>query len=310
VFDFHAVVPGRRARLAVAVLAVVSLTGACGLVGGDDDSSAGDSATNTLTVGSANFTESIVLGEIYAQLLESKGITVSRKLNIGAREVYLTAIEDGSVDLLPEYIGSLLAYYSPDAGATAEDEVYSDLKTALPDGLEVLDKSKAADNDVLVVTKETAAKYDLHSLSDLAGISDDLTVGAAPEFRARTTGLVGLKTLYGVDLNFKPLDAGGPLTLKAIKNGDIQIGEFFSTQPVVKDEGFVILDDPKHLSPAENVVPLIRTDAVTPEITDALDKLSATLTSDDLVKLITKIDVDKQSVADVAKQFLTDKGLI
>ncbi len=301
---------GRRVRLAAAAVAMVCLTASCGLFGGDDSSSSGDSTTKTVTVGSGNFTESIVLGEMCAQLLESKGITVSRKLNIGAREVYLGAIEDGSVDLLPEYIGSLLAFYNPDAGVTAKADVENALKSALPDGLEVLDTSPAADNDVLVVTKETAAKYNLHSLSQLAGISDPLTVGAAPEFRARTTGLVGLKDLYGADLDFKPLDAGGPLTLKAIKSGDIQIGEFFSTQPVVKDEGFVILDDPKHLSPANNIVPLIRKDAVTPAITEALNKMSASLTSEDLVGLITKIYVDTQNVSDVAKQYLTDKGLI
>lgn len=307
--DIHLAL-GRWVRLAVAAVAMVCLTASCGLFGGDDSSSSGDSTTKTVTVGSANFTEAIVLGEIYAQLLESKGMTVSRKLNIGAREVYLGAIEDGSVDLLPEYTGNLLAYYEPDTKATAKGEVYSALKTALPSSLEVLDQAPGADNDVLVVTKQTAAKYNLHSLSDLAGISDTLTVGAGPEFRARTTGLVGLQTLYGADLDFKPLDAGGPLTLKAMQDGDVQIGEFFSTQPVIKDEGFVILDDPKHLSPANNIVPLIRKDAVTPAITDALNKMSASLTSEDLVGLITKIDVDKQNVSDVAKQYLTDKGLI
>jgi osmoprotectant transport system substrate-binding protein len=297
-------------------LAIAMMSTACGLFGGDSSGGSssgrdcGDSDTNTIAVGSGNFTESILLGEMYAQVLESKGLDVTRKLNIGNRETYIGAIEDCSIDLLPEYTGSLLLYYDPNSTATDPDQVYSDLKAAIPDGLEVLDPSPAADNDVLVVTQETADKYNLHSLDDLAGISDTLTVGAAPEFKDRKTGLVGLKDLYGVDLPFKPLDAGGPLTLKALQSGDIQIGEFFSTQPVIGDENFVILDDPKHLSPAENVVPYIGKDADTDEITSTLNDLSAGLTSQDLMEMIRKVDVDKQSVGDVAKAYLTSKGMI
>jgi osmoprotectant transport system substrate-binding protein len=292
-------------------LAVMFMSTGCGLFGGGSSGrDCKDSDTNTITVGSGNFTESILLGEMYAQVLESKGLDVTRKLNIGNRETYIGAIEDCSIDLLPEYTGSLLLFYDPKSTATDPDEVYSDLKAAIPDGLEVLDKSPAADNDVLVVTQETADTYNLHSLDDLAGISDSLTVGAAPEFKDRTTGLVGLKDLYGVDLPFKPLDAGGPLTLKALQNGDIQIGEFFSTQPVIGDEGFVILDDPEHLSPAENIVPYIGKDANTDEITSTLNDLSAGLTSEDLMDMIRKVDVDKQSVGDVAKEYLTGKGMI
>jgi osmoprotectant transport system substrate-binding protein len=292
-------------------LAVMLMSTGCGLFGGGSSGrDCKDSDTNTITVGSGNFTESILLGEMYAQVLESKGLDVTRKLNIGNRETYIGAIEDCSIDLLPEYTGSLLLFYDPKSTATDPDEVYSDLKAAIPDGLEVLDKSPAADNDVLVVTQETADTYNLHSLDDLAGISDSLTVGAAPEFKDRTTGLVGLKDLYGVDLPFKPLDAGGPLTLKALQNGDIQIGEFFSTQPVIGDEGFVILDDPEHLSPAENIVPYIGKDANTDEITSTLNDLSAGLTSEDLMDMIRKVDVDKQSVGDVAKEYLTGKGMI
>jgi osmoprotectant transport system substrate-binding protein len=297
-------------------LAIAMMSTGCGLFGGDSSGGSssgrdcGDSDTNSIAVGSGNFTESILLGEMYAQVLESKGLDVTRKLNIGNRETYIGAIEDCSIDLLPEYTGSLLLYYDPNSTATAPDQVYNDLKAAIPDGLEVLDPSPAADNDVLVVTQETADKYNLHSLDDLAGISDTLTVGAAPEFKDRKTGLVGLKDLYGVDLPFKPLDAGGPLTLKALQNGDIQIGEFFSTQPVIGDENFVILADPKHLSPAENVVPYIGKDADTDEITSTLNDLSAGLTSQDLMEMIRKVDVDKQSVGDVAKAYLTSKGMI
>jgi osmoprotectant transport system substrate-binding protein len=298
-------------------LAVAMMSTGCGLFGGDSSGGSsssgrdcGDSDTSTITVGSANFTESILLGEMYAQVLESNGLDVTRKLNIGNRETYIAAIEDCSIDLLPEYTGSLLLYYDPESTATEPDQVYNDLQAAIPDGLEVLEMSPAADNDVLVVTQETADKYNLHSLTELADISDTLTVGAAPEFRDRKTGLVGLKELYGVDLPFKPLDAGGPLTLKALQNGDIQIGEFFSTQPIIGDENFVILDDPKHLSPAENIVPYIGRDANTDEITSSLNDLSAALTSQDLMDMIRKVDVEKQSVEDVANEYLTSNNMI
>jgi osmoprotectant transport system substrate-binding protein len=310
----------RGAKYAVQVgvigLAIMMMSTGCGLFGGDSGGSSssgrdcGDSDTNTITVGSGNFTESILLGEMYGQVLEADGLSVTRDLNIGNREVYIGAIEDCSIDLLPEYTGSLLFYYDPESTATAPDAVYNDLVDAIPAGLEVLEKSPAADNDVLVVTQETANKYNLHSLSDLANIDDTLTVGAAPEFRDRKTGLVGLKELYGVDLPFKPLDAGGPLTLKALQNGDIQIGEFFSTQPVIGDENFVVLADPKHLSPAENVVPYIGRDANTDEITATLNDLSASLTSQDLMDMIRKVDVEKQSVDDVAKEYLASNNMI
>jgi osmoprotectant transport system substrate-binding protein len=306
----------RAVQVGAIGLAIAMMSTGCGLFGGGSSGSSssgrdcGDSDTSTIAVGSGNFTESILLGEMYAQVLESNGLDVTRKLNIGNRETYIGAIEDCSIDLLPEYTGSLLLYYDPTSTATDPDQVYNDLMAAIPDGLEVLQKSPASDNDVLVVTQETADKYNLHSLNDLAGISDTLTVGAAPEFKTRKTGLVGLKELYGVDLPFKPLDAGGPLTLKALQNGDIQIGDFFSTQPVIGDENLVILDDPKHLSSAENVVPYIGKDANTDEITSTLNDLSAALTSEDLMDMIRKVDVDKQSVEDVANEYLTNNGMI
>ena len=307
----------RRSLLALALAGGVSLTAtACG--GGDDplatDTGSGDStATSAVIVGSANFPESELLAEMYAQVLEGSGAKVQRKFNIGAREVYLKALDDGSIDLLPEYNGALLAALSEGGapeGVSSPEQVYEALQEVLPDGTETLTQSAAEDKDTLSVTAETQAKYQLTSIADLAAVAGELVCGAGPEFQERYQGLVGLKELYAVEFKeFRALDAGGPLTVGALADGTIQVGNVFSTDSAIETNGFVVLEDPKNLFLAENIVPLIRTSKNTPEITAALDGLSAKLTTENLTEYLAKVQVDKQSSATVAKAFLTANGL-
>ncbi|WP_436532295.1 ABC transporter substrate-binding protein [Actinoplanes sp. HUAS TT8] len=308
-----------RIRTIGAAIAGVSLAlslTACGadsdpLASGDSNSSASASA---VTVGSANFAESELLAEIYSQALESKGVQVKRQFNIGARELYLKALQDGSIDLLPEYNGALLAALSTGGvpeGVSSPTDVLAALKKVLPTGTEVLDQSAAEDKDTLTVTSATATKYNLKSIEDLKAVAPTLKVGAGPEFQERYQGLKGLESVYGVKFKeFKALDAGGPLTMKALVDGNIDVGNIFSTDSGIATNKLVVLEDPKNLYTSQNVIPLIRTEAKNDKVSAALNAVSAKLTTENLTTYLAKVQVDKQDSATVAKAFLTDNGLL
>ena len=189
-----------RPLSAVAVLAVLALNACGGGESSEDPFSEGEGGGDTIVVGSANFPENELLMEMYAQALEAQDVSVDTQPNIGAREVYMKAFEDGDIDLLPEYNGALLSYLvAPDLvpeDVTSPDEVYDALQDELPEGSETLPQSEAEDKDTLTVTQETAEKYDLQSIADLEPVADQLVVGAGADFRERFQGLIGLKEVY------------------------------------------------------------------------------------------------------------------
>jgi osmoprotectant transport system substrate-binding protein len=305
----------RRSLATVAVLAVLGLS-ACG--GGDDSAddpfSEGEGGGDTIVVGSANFPENELLMQMYAQALEAKGVTVETQPNIGAREVYMKAFEDGDIDLLPEYNGALLSYLvAPDLvpeDVTSPDEVYDALQKELPEGSETLPQSEAEDKDTLTVTSETAEKYDLESIADLEPVADQLVVGAGPEFRERFQGLIGLEKVYGLQFEeFKPLDAGGPLTVGALEDGSIDVANIFSTDSAIETNDWVVLDDPENLYLSQNILPLIQSDVVTPEVEEALNGVSEALTTDNLTEALARVQVDKEDPVTVAEDFLEENGL-
>ena len=304
----------RRRTFLVGALAAAGLAlTACG-DGGDALAPAATSSTSaaadTIVVGSANFPESVLLAQMYASALKAKGVNVSTKLNIGSRETYIPALQDGSIDLLPEYNGALLSYFSKSPKATDSEGVYAELKAALPKDLMLLEQSTAEDKDTLTVTKETAAKYQLKSIADLAGKSQNLTIGAAPEFKTRRAGLVGLKEVYGLTFKeFKPLDNGGPLTVNSVKDGKVDIGNIYSTDSSIEVNDFVSLEDPKSLFLAQNIVPVITATKATPTVTAALNALSAKLTTDVLTAELKKVQVDKADPATVAQDWVKANGL-
>jgi len=268
------------------------------------------SASGSIVVGSANFPENQLLAEIYAGALEAKGVKVSKKLNIGSREVYIPALQQGAIDLIPEYTGVLSQYFNKNAKATDADGVYNELKAALPSTLTVLDKSAAEDKDAVVVTKDTANKYHLKSIADLQPHAKDLTLGGPPEWKTRPTGVPGLKKLYNLDFkSFRALDTGGPLTVQALKNGQVDAADLFTTDPSIAANSFVILDDPKHLFAAQNVVPLVTKAKVTDTISSALNGVSAKLDTATLGELVKEVVVDKKDAAAVAKEFLSKNSL-
>ena len=295
---------------AATVVAAVLPLSACG--GDPTTASSGDSST--ITIGSANFPENELLAEIYSQALEAKDVKVNRKFNIGARERYLKALDDGSIDMIPEYNGALLAALSGQdvpKDISTPQELYDALQKVLPKGTETLEQSPAEDKDTLTVTGETASKYNLKTIEDLKPVASQLTLGGGPEFAKRYQGVVGLKSLYGVTFkSFKPLDPGGPLTKAALKKGDIQVANIFSTDSSIETDKLVVLEDTKNLFLAQNVVPVIRSSKVNADVTSALNDVSKALTTEDLTKYLAEVAVDKKDSATVAKEFLSDKGIV
>lgn len=299
-----------RMLLAVGSAAALLALTACG--GSDDSSDPLDSSGNgnEVTVGSANFQENVLLAEIYAQALEAKGVKVKRQFNIGAREVVYTQLRKGSLTVLPEYNGALLAYLDKAATATTSDEVDAALKTKLPAGLTLLNRAAAEDKDSITVTKETASKYKLKTLDDLKPVAKDLVLGGPPEFKTRVQGVVGLKDRYGVEFkSFKSLDVAGPITVSALKKGDVQAANLFTTDPAVPDNDFVVLEDTKGLFSAQNVTPLVYKKGVDAKVTDALNAVSAKLDTPTLAELVKKVVSDKQDADTVAKDWLSTAGL-
>jgi osmoprotectant transport system substrate-binding protein len=299
--------------LVLVVVAVSLLAVAAGCGGGQDAlQEGGGGGSKGFVVGSANFPEQLILGNMYADVVEDQGVEVERRLNLGTRDVVFPALESGELTLVPEYNGALLSYLSKgESDVTSPEETTKNLKEELPKGLIALQASEAQDKDALVVTQQTADKYDLKTTSDLAPVADKLVLGGPPEMPERPDGLPGLKRVYGIEFEeFKPLDAGGPLTTEALANGDIDVGRFFTSQGLIDARGWVVLDDDKELSPAQNIIPIIRKQDSSAKIEDALDKLSATLTTEDLVKLNRRVEVDKEDPEVVAKDYLEQKGLL
>ena len=310
----------KRTTLALALTTVAALAAsACGSGGGSDPLATGGATTSapsgtagggSIVVGSANFPENALLAEIYAGALKAKGVTVSTKLNIGSRETYIPALQDGSIDLIPEYTGVLTQYFAKTLKATDADGVYTELQAAVPDTLTVLDKSAAEDKDAVVVTKETAAENNLTSIADLQPVAKDLTLGGPPEWKTRPTGVPGLKSVYNVEFKtFRPLDAGGPLSVQALKNGQVDAANLFTTDPSIAANGFVVLADPKSLFAAQNVVPLITKAKVNDTVSGALNAVSAKLDTPTLADMVKQVVVDKKDAAVVAKEFLTKNSL-
>lgn len=267
-------------------------------------------ASDTIVIGSANFQESVLLAQIYAEALTAKGVKVSTRLNIGSRETYIPGLLDGSIDLIPEYSGVLLQYFDKSATAVSSADVYAALQKALPSGLIVLNYSQAEDKDSIAVTQSTASQYHLTSIGDLAPVAGKLTLGGPPEFKTRPDGVPGLQKNYGVTFGtFKTLDAGGPLTVNALKNGQIDAGDLFTTDPSITQNNFVVLADPKNNFAAQNVLPLINKAKANETVTATLNAVSAKLTTQALIELNTKVSTDKQDPDAVAKQWLASVGL-
>ena len=298
--------------LAAAIIAASTLTAGC--IGAGPTGTGHPAGARTIVVGvSGAFAENQLVAEMYAQVLEHAGFTVVREFDLRSREVSQSALDAGQIDLKPEYLSSLLLFLDSNAQASSDPtDVAGQIGDRLgPTGISVLAPSPAQDTNQFVANAETAQEFDLTTLSSLAPVADRLTIGAPPECPLRPFCLPGLRDVYGILFgDFEPLDAGGPLTVAALRADDVQIGLMFSTDPSIEANGFVPLLDDRHLQDAENITPVIRTEKLDDEVRRSLDAVSARLSSDIVTELVGKIVIDGQDVATVAKAFLDSNGFL
>ena len=302
----------RRWNLAILAAVLALITAACGSsnpIGGGEVS--GD--LKSVVVGSADFPESKIIAEIYAQALEANGFTVGRQFGIGSRETYIPAVRDHSIDLIPEYTGNLLQYFDKNTKVTTPDDVLLALFRTLPGDLSILNPSPAEDKDTVAVSEATAKKWNLKSIADLAAHSPEVKFGAPSEFLNRTEGLPGLKAKYGLDVpqnNFVAIsDGGGPATVRALVDGTVTAADIFSTSPAIKANNLVVLEDPKNNFLAANVVPLVSSQKKSDEMKAVLDAVSAKLTTEDLIELNTATEGNAGIDPDeAARKWVQDNG--
>jgi osmoprotectant transport system substrate-binding protein len=276
-------------------------------------SSGAAASGGALVIGSADFPESQILAEVYAGALNGAGVTASTKPNIGSREVYFKAVQDGSVDVVPDYSGNLLLYVNKDANEVSAEDIAKALPAKLPQGLAVLDASKAEDKDAMVVTKATAEKYQLKSIEDMAKVCGEMVIGAPATFAERAYGLPGLENNYNcVPKKLEPFsDGGGAVTLKALLSDQVQVADIYTTTPSIADNDLVVLEDPKNNFIAQQVLPLYNTGKMTDKAKEALNSVSKVLTTEDLINLNRAVSgSQKQNPKDAADAWLKEKGLL
>jgi osmoprotectant transport system substrate-binding protein len=307
----------KRGRIAAGLIAfgVTAALAACSSSNPlDTGSSSTPTDTKTIIIGSQGFAESDVLAQIYGQVLAANGYKVTYAAGIGSRETFIPALKDGSIDFIPDYAGNLLYGADPKATATSTNDIVAALPAALaPLNLAVLAAAPAEDADALVVTPEFAAAHNLKSIADLASIASTITIGANTEFEGRPYGRSGLQSVYGVSgWKFKAIDDyGGPGTLSDLLANNIQVADIYTTTPSIKQNKLVVLQDPKHLIAAQNIIPLLNKAFVTDDLSKLLNAVSAKLTTPELLNLNeTGAGADKPSPAVVATAWLKANGLL
>ncbi len=308
----------KRTIAAMSGLALTFALTACGASGDplDEGSGSDSEGSGPVVVGSADFPESQTIAEIYAGALESAGVESSTKLNIGSREIYYEALQDGSIDIIPEYTGNLLLFANADTEASSPSEIMEALPKALeeksPDvNLGVLEPAEAQNKDSLVVTQATAEKYDLKSIEDLSEVCNELVFAAPSTFAERAYGLPGLKETYDcVPKSFEGInDGGGAVTLDALLADKVQVADIYTTTPAIEENSLVVLEDPKNNFLAQQVVPLVNKEALGDKGIDVLNEVSSKLTTEHLMKLNSAVSGDaKQSPEAAAADWLKENG--
>ncbi len=267
----------------------------------------------TIVIGATNFPEQAIVANAYADVLEHAGYPVKVIANLGTRSVVEPALAHGQLDVEPDYAGTLLLFLNTKDTAAADQlsTAVPDLKKLLaPSGATVLNPAPAIDTNVFVVTKATAKKDHLTTVSSLKKYASGFVLGGPPECPTRPTCLPGLEHVYGLHfLSFKSLDEAGPISVAALEQGEVQVVELFSSDGNVAQNRFVALTDNKHLQPADHVIPVIRKSVDTPQVAAALNKLSAKLTTGQLSKLNIEVNDQNEPPATVAQQWVMSEGL-
>ncbi|WP_434088918.1 ABC transporter substrate-binding protein [Amycolatopsis japonica] len=285
---------------------IALLTASCGnpLAGGAEGGTTGD-----IIIGASDVGESLLLAQIYAGALRNAGAeNVTVRPPVGGREVVVKALQDKSLSVVPDYSGNLLRYFDKDTQATTPEDVYAQLKQKLPSGYEVLEQAPAEDKDLLVVRKELADSG-IRTFSDLGKRCKELVFGGPGQWSSRWKDKI--KALYGCEFaEIRTTDTGGPVTVAALKSGDIQVADLFSTSSSIAANGFVPLVDDKNMFPAQNIVPFVAKGTLSPKEVDALNRVSAALTTDQLTELNVQFSEEKRNPLDVAEEFLRRNNLL
>ncbi|MGI8701499.1 MAG: ABC transporter substrate-binding protein [Nocardioidaceae bacterium] len=275
----------------------------------------------TISLSGQNFTEMQIMAEMYKQVLENAGYTVDVKL-VDTRDVYLPQLKSGAVDVVPDYLAGIAdnlnakanGVNAPSITKNSAEETLTALKPlADAAGITMLDPAKATDQNAFAVTKTFAEDNNLTTLSDLAALGQPVVLAAADDCKGRTDCEGGLSGTYGLNITrILPLGYDTPQVKDSVTSGESQLGEVATTDGALDQEGLVILEDDKGIQPAQNLIPAVNSDFLdaNPDVATVLNKLSATLTTEDLAALNVKASVQRDKPADVASQYLSDKGLI
>lgn len=312
--------PIRRHVFGATLLAVTLLVAACGSGSGGDATTTGGATTTgagegepSITVASFNFPESVILAEIYAQALEANGYVIERNLNLGSREVIFPEIESGAIDFLPEYLGSAIAVGFGEDAPTDQAEAVSALTDLFASqDVAVLAPAPGQDKNVFVVSGDFASENSVATVSDLAG-AGDITLAGPPECEDRETCYAGLVSTYGLDnLAFESIQEGAA-RVAALDSGEVQVALLFSTQPVITQMGFVALEGTDEIIAPENVIPVVSNEvmeAFGDEFTSLVDSISELITTDVLLDLNGRVEIDAENPEDVATAWLEENGLL
>jgi osmoprotectant transport system substrate-binding protein len=286
--------------------------------GSTGPSTSSGGAKPTVKIGSTNFSEQLIVAELYAQVLEQAGYTVDRKFNLGSREIVAPALESGQIDMYPEYLATYVAYLTKDPAQATPDpkQTLANAANALRQkGIVALDPAPAIDTNGLVVTKKTSDDKGIKKTSDLEKLNNQLVLGGPPECPDRPFCLQGLQRVYNLRFKeFKPLDAGGPLTVAALEGNQIDVAVLFTTDAVIAVKGFVLLEDDKKLQSADNIIPVVRQDLLgktdQAQFQKLINDVSAKLSTQEVTALNKQVGVDKRDPKAVATDWLKSKGLI
>jgi osmoprotectant transport system substrate-binding protein len=301
------------ARRSTAFAASLALAlAACVVQSTSAEDARGDDA---ITVASFDFPESVLLAEIYAQAIEGAGIRVEREPSLGPRELVMPALLEGLVELVPEYAGSGLQFLAGDGSTSPDHEINHQRFAERLATLDVtaLDASPAEDQNGFAVTAETARRYGLRTLSDLARVSRELVFGGPPECTRRPFCIPGLERSYGITFGqvYSNLDTGGPRTVSALAEGTVDVALLFTSDGAIDLNDFVLLEDDLRLQPAENVTPVIRTmvlDRFGSSLADTVNAVSALLSTGELRTLNAEV-ARGATPEQIASRWLASNGL-
>lgn len=311
-------VPRRSLLAGGGLLAVAGALAACTRqsdpfaerAGSGSGSQAASASAGAVVVGSQQYYSNEIIAELYAQAIEHAGLSVTRQLQIGQREIYLPELVAGTIDVMPEYDGNLLQVYDSQATATDAQSLRDALSQVLPAGLQVLETAEATDQDSYTVTRASAQEHSLTTVADLRNLGRTVRVAASSEFATRPYGPEGVKRVYGVDASVTPVeDSGGPLTVKALLDGDVDVADIYTSDPAIADHDLVVLEDPQGLILPQHVVPLVSS-ALDERAVEAVNAVQARLTTPELQALNKRSTAEQLDSATIAAQWLAAQGIV